>query len=310
MPAQYEQTFPLVPRRRLIGLPFGAVYSARRGMGSDVASSRPYQPGDDVHSIDWNSSARLSSALGRDEFIVREHFSEEAPRVVIVCDRRPGMALYTGGFPWLPKPTVMLEVGRQIADSTAKARGLVGYLDYANGDPEPFWRPPHSQQEFWRVKESHLPWSSYRAPRDNLTQALYHLADSRRSLPPGSFVFILSDFLASPEPETWATVLELKWEVVPVVIQDPTWEQSFPLLPSVVVPLADPATGQLKVVRLTRREVRRRKAENEERLDRLLQGMRTFGLEPLLIATTDPNDINSQFLAWADLRAHAVWGPS
>ena len=94
MPAQHEQTFPLVPSRRLIGLPFGAVYSVRRGMGSDVASSRPYQPGDDVHSIDWNASARLSSALGTDEFIVRERFAEEAPRVVIVCDRRPGMALY------------------------------------------------------------------------------------------------------------------------------------------------------------------------------------------------------------------------
>jgi hypothetical protein len=310
VPAQYEQTFPLVPRRRLIGLPFGAVYSSRRGIGSDVASSRPYQPGDDVHSIDWNSSARLSSALGRDEFIVREHFSEEAPRVVIVCDRRPAMALYRGEFPWLSKPTVMLEVGRQIADSTAKARGLVGYLDYANGDPEPFWRPPHSQQEFWRVKESHLSWTAYHAPPDNLTQALYHLADSRRSLPPGSFVFILSDFLAPPPPETWATVLELRWEVVPVIIQDPTWEQSFPLLPSVLVPLADPATGGLKVVRLSRREVRRRKAENEDRLERLLQGMRSFGLEPLLIATTDPNDINSQFLAWADLRAHAGRAPS
>jgi uncharacterized protein (DUF58 family) len=310
VPAQYEQTFPLIPRRRLIGLPFGAVYSARRGMGSDVASSRPYQPGDDVHSIDWNASARLSSALGRDEFIVREHFAEEAPRVVIVCDRRPGMALYPPSLPWLSKPDVMAEVGRQIADSTAKARGLVGYLDYAGGKPEPFWRPPHSQQEFWRVKESHLLWSSYRAPRDNLTQALYHLADSRRSLPPGSFVFILSDFLAPPPPETWATVLELRWEVVPVVIQDPTWEQSFPDLPSVVVPLADPATGQLKVVRLSRREARRRKAQNEARLERLLQEMRSFGLEPLLVATTDATEVNSCFLSWADLRAHAIWGPS
>ena len=92
-------------------------------MGSDVASSRPYQPGDDVDTIDWNASARLSSARGTDEFIVRERFAEEAPCVVILCDRRPEMALYPQGLPWLSKPTVMLEAGRQIADSTAKSRG-------------------------------------------------------------------------------------------------------------------------------------------------------------------------------------------
>jgi hypothetical protein len=307
MPAQYELTFPLVPRRRLIGLAFGAVRSVRRGMGSDVASSRPYQPGDSVSAIDWNASARLSSARDTDEFIVRERFAEEAPRVVIVCDRRPEMSLYPETLPWLSKPTVMLEAGRQIADSAAKARGLVGYLDYANGDPEPFWRPPHSQQDYWSVKESHLLWPEFRAPSDNLTQAFHHLIDARRSLPPGSFVFVLSDFLAPPEPEMWATIAELPWEIVPVIIQDPTWEQSFPPVASVIVPLSDPATGAVKPVRLSRRDAVRRKRENEERLSGLLEGMRTFGLEPLLLATTDRNEIYRRFLSWSDLRL--VGGP-
>jgi Protein of unknown function DUF58 len=307
VPAQYELTFPLVPRRRLIGLAFGAVRSVRRGMGSDVASSRPYQPGDSVSAIDWNASARLSSARDTDEFIVRERFAEEAPRVVIVCDRRPEMSLYPETLPWLSKPTVMLEAGRQIADSAAKARGLVGYLDFANGDPEPFWRPPHSQQDYWRVKESHLLWPEFRAPGDNLTQAFHHLIDARRSLPPGSFVFVLSDFLAPPEPEMWATIVELPWEIVPVIIQDPTWEQSFPPVSSVIVPLADPATGAVSPVRLSRRDAVRRKRDNEERLAGLLEGMRSFGLEPLLLATTDRNEIYRRFLSWSDLRL--VGGP-
>ncbi len=101
-----DLTFPLVPRRRLIGLAFGAVTSVRRGTGSDVASSRPYQPGDDVDTIDWAASARLSSARGTDEFIVRERYAEEAPRVVIVADRRPAMSLYPAG------PALALEAGR------------------------------------------------------------------------------------------------------------------------------------------------------------------------------------------------------
>jgi hypothetical protein len=180
VPAQHELTFPLVPRRRLLGLAFGAVNSMRRGRGSDVASSRLYEPGDDVGAIDWSASARRSAARDADEFIVREHFAEEAPRVVIVCDRRPEMALYPDDLPWLSKPAVMIEAGRQIADSAAKARGLVGYLDYAGGE-DPFWRPPHSQNDFARVKESHLLWPAYGAPQDNLARALLHLVHSRRA---------------------------------------------------------------------------------------------------------------------------------
>jgi Protein of unknown function DUF58 len=309
VPAQYELTFPLVPRRRLIGLAFGDVRSARRGTGSDVASSRPYRPGDDVDMIDWSASAKLSSAHNADEFIVRERFAEEAPRVVIVCDRRPEMALYQEALPWLSKPAVVLEAGRQIADSAAKARGLVGYLDFANGDAEPFWRPPHSQQDFWLVKESHLLWPEYRAPRDNLTLAFGHLVAARRSLPPGSFVFILSDFLHPPAPEIWEATLEQPWEVVPVVIQDPTWEQSFPPVTSIVVPLVDPGTGRLRAIRLNRRDAERQRRENEERLERLLGDLLGYGLDPVLLSTADQNEIHSRFMTWSDLRRHAVGGP-
>ena len=65
-------TFPLIPRRRVLGLPFGGLHSARRGTGADVAGSRPYRPGDDVKRIDWYASARLSLARGSDEFVVRD----------------------------------------------------------------------------------------------------------------------------------------------------------------------------------------------------------------------------------------------
>jgi uncharacterized protein (DUF58 family) len=304
-----DLTFPLVPRRRLIGLAFGAVQSVRRGTGSDVASSRPYQPGDDVDTIDWGASARLSSARGSDEFVVRERYAEEAPRVVIVADRRPAMSLYPPWLPWLSKPDAMVAAGMLIADSAAKARGLIGYLDYAsagmaNGDGAevPFWRPPHAQADFWRVKESHLSYPLYGAPEDTLELAFAHLAPMRRSLPAGTFVFILSDFLSPPSEEAWAWIVELPWELVPVVIQDPVWEQSFPDVSSVVVPLADPATGRLKLVRLSRREARDRREANEERLRETVGLLEGFGLDPVLVSTSNPEEIYTRFLAWAALR--------
>jgi Protein of unknown function DUF58 len=299
-----ELTFPLVPRRRLIGLAFGNVHSARRGTGSDVASSRPYQPGDDMDAIDWAASAKLSAARGADEFIVRERYADEAPRVVIFCDRRPAMELYPPRLPWLSKPTAMLEAGSMIADSTAKARGLIGYLDYAmgNGDRPPFWRPPHGQTDFWRVKESRLPFPRFHAPEDNLDRAFAFLAPLRRSLPAGTFVFVLSDFLNRPTPESWSTILELPWEVVPIVIQDPVWEQSFPDVSSVVVPLAEPGSGRLRLVRLSRREARERRAANELRTRETLAELEALGLTPIVITTTDRNEIFTLFLEWVELR--------
>jgi hypothetical protein len=326
-----ELSFPLVPRRRLIGLAFGSAHSARRGKGSDVASSRPYEPGDDIDAIDWAASAKLSAAHETDEFIVRERYAEEAPRVVVVCDRRPAMQLYPDGYPWLSKPQVMIEAGTMIADSTARARGLIGYLDYAsgvanghageagmsssrhrerrlsgNGAGPPFWRPPHGQTDFWRVKESHLLWPLFLAPEDNLERAFAFLAPLRRALPAGTFVFILSDFLNMPSPETWSLILELPWELVPVVIQDPVWEQSFPDVSSVVVPLVEPGSRQVRLVRLTRREARDRRAANEERARATVAAFNRLGLEPIVLTTADRDTIFSSFLEWVELRRLAV----
>ena len=50
------------------------------------------------------------------------------------------MALFPPELPWLSKPAAMREAGRLIADSAQRARGLLGYLDYAEGGAEPFWR--------------------------------------------------------------------------------------------------------------------------------------------------------------------------
>jgi hypothetical protein len=326
-----ELSFPLVPRRRLIGLAFGSAHSSKRGKGSDVASSRPYQRGDDIDAIDWAASAKLSAAYGTDEFIVRERYAEEAPRVVLVCDRRPAMSLYPAGYPWLSKPQVILEAGSMIADSTAKARGLIGYLDYASGEANghageagmssdrhrkrslsgngagpPFWRPPHGQTDFWRVKESHLLWPQYLAPEDNLARAFEFLAPMRRALPAGTFVFILSDFLNMPSPDAWAMIVELPWEIVPIVIRDPVWEQSFPDVSSVAVPLLEPRSGQVRLVRLSRREARERRAANEERARATTAMLNSFGLEQIVLTTSDRDQIYTAFLEWHERRRLAT----
>ena len=128
---------PLYPRRRLLGSASGGATSIRRGGRADVASSRPDRPGDHLRTIDWKASARASSASNRDEFIVRERFNEETPAVVIVMDRRPGMALYPSDLPWLHKPAALHEVARILVASALNHRALVAYLDFASHGFEP-----------------------------------------------------------------------------------------------------------------------------------------------------------------------------
>lgn len=272
--------------------------SARRGTGSDVAGSRPYRPGDDVDTIDWNASARLSSARGTDEFVVRERYAEEAPRVVLVCDHRPEMSFFSPPLPWLAKGEAMRRACELILESALAARSFIGYLDFADGSP--LWHPPRSQRGLFQPESRR----SYGAPPDTVGRALEHLIEHRRALPSGTFIFVLSDFLSAPPPEAWMTVVAQRWDVVPVVIQDPVWEQTFPELDGLVVPFSDPRTGRVTDVRLGRGEARARREHNERRFAELVSGFRSFDLEPVLLSSSDRDSVLGAFLAWSERRLY------
>ncbi len=304
MPARERQTFPLVPRRRLVGLPFGDLPSRRRGHGSDVIGTRPYEIGDPVSTIDWFATARLSAATGRDEFIVRDHASDEAPRVAIVCDRRPAMGIYDASLPWLSKPRALLEATAAIVASAVAARADVASLDFA--EDEPYWLPPGRRDTPWLIYDRQEA-ASFRADEDNLEQALAFLGRLHSDLPTGSFVFVLSDFLVPPRADAWLDAAAHGWDVVPVVIQDPVWEQSFPEVGGVVVPIADPRAGVAQLVRLTRREAEKRRHNHEAHLQALLSELVSLDLEPVLLGTSDPHEVDRAFVQWAEVRRQSRW---
>jgi uncharacterized protein (DUF58 family) len=289
--------FPLVPRRRVIGLAFGGVRSARRGVGSDVASTREYRPGDDVAWMDWAASARLSAARGSDEFIVRERFADEAPRVVVLADHRPSMSIESSALRKLDKPQAILTALDLIAASAIAARSLTGYLDYANGEPD--WRPPRSEV---RAEPGALERRAFTAPGDTISRGLEFLGEHRRDLPTQAFVFILSDFLVPPDLRVWQRALEHRWEIVPVMIQDPDWERTFPDVGGITIPYAEPETGRAIPVYLTEKEATAMRNANEERWDSLVQDFRSLGVEPVSVHSHDYGDMLGAFLRWADLR--------
>jgi Protein of unknown function DUF58 len=259
----------LVPRRRVAGLAHGTLRSRRRGVGADLAGSRPYRPGDDVRQIDRLASARLSIALGRDEFIVREQFAEEATYVVVVEDGRPSMRLFPSGLPWLSKPGAVAEAVRLLGASAARAR--------------------------CQFRRSHV---------DGLTSGLEKLLRSR--LGSGSFVFLLSDFLQPLDERVLTEAAARRWDVVPVVVQDATWEQSFPDVAGVVFRLFDPETRGTRPVCLTRRDCRSRRAANEARLGTILEQARDLGLDSVVLSSHAPDDVYQRFREWAEVRRALV----
>jgi uncharacterized protein (DUF58 family) len=302
---------PLYSRRRLLGTTSGGATSIRRGGRADVASSRPYRPGDHFRTIDWKGSARLSSARQRDEFIVRERFAEEIPAVVIVVDRRPEMALYPIDLPWLHKTTAVNAVARELYASALDQRSLVAYLDYAThpGDTTagtPFWEAPRAQANVWRAGlrerlEQHLA-QPFDAPEDNVTRALEFLSGLRGTVPIGSFIFVLSDFIQPTAPEFWGQAVNHGWDVVPVIVQDPVWEQSFPQIDGVAMSLGDARGSSARVVRLEAREVEQRRTANEARLERLQRDFVRLGLDPVVIGDDADDAVHATLLDWASAR--------
>ena len=297
-----RKTFPLVPRHALTGLPFGNLRSHRRGPGSEVIGSRPYRPGDPISTIDWGATARLSSATGRDEFVVRERVADDAPRVALVLDRRPSMSLYAPPLPWLSKPTVVREAVAAVVASALAARADLAVLDYAGGSPH--WAPP-ARRNRSEIVHSRLADTAF-APETTLEESLAFLGRHRADLPGGSFVFVFSDFLAPPPAATWLETNTHGWDVVPVVIQDPLWDRSFPEVGGAALPVADPATGAVAIVRLSRRETAAQRAENMARTERLRDELASFGMRAVTLSTTDPDEIDRAFIEWAEERRRGI----
>ncbi|HEY7380691.1 MAG TPA: DUF58 domain-containing protein [Gaiella sp.] len=296
-----ELIFPLVPARRSARLDVAGLPSRRRGSGSEVASSRPYRRGDAVKLVDWRASARLSTALASDEFVVRDRFADDAARLLLVVDRSPSMALFPADLPWLHKPDVVREASRMIVGSGQAAHALLGFAEH--GAEGPVFEHPRRDRTVARIIERRLAATTGDGPDGGLDGMLELLARSTLDIPSGTFAFVLSDFLRPPGRAAWRSMLASGWDVVPVVVQDPRWEQSFPDVANVALPLVDPRTGAPALVRLRPSEAAARRAANEERLRTLRDAFFELGVDPVLLSRADTGAIHAAFLSWAKRRS-------
>jgi hypothetical protein len=204
------------------------------------------------------------------------------------------MAIHGSPSPWLDKRAAAETAGRLIELSAAAEHGEVVDVDGALRHPVRRGRRRTEQP------------SEYDAPETTLSVALEALVRQSALLPTGSFVFVVSDFLVPVPARLWMRLRALRWDVVPVIVQDPLWEQTFPRVGGVVLPIADPVSGRSEDVWITTREARDRASANERRLDELLGRFRRLGYDPVLLGTSEPREIGDRFRAWAD-RRRRLW---
>jgi uncharacterized protein (DUF58 family) len=296
--ATARRTFPLVPRRRLAGTTFGTQPSVRRGPGSDVAGSRPYRPGDRLSTVDWHASARLSAFRGSDEFVVRQTFADDAPQVLVVCDRRPAMALYPPGLPFVAKPAIVREAVTAVAASAQAARAELGWLDV--GGAGTTWIPPRTRLPDGLLEQRLA--GDWDGPPDGVLRALRRLARGQNAVPRGTFVFVVSDFLVPQEVRVWRRALARGLDLVPVIVQDPVWERSFPQVAGVLLPIVEPGGGRGAGLRLSRAQVRDLRAANERRARELGDLFESLGADVVELESPDPATVDATFALWAARR--------
>jgi uncharacterized protein (DUF58 family) len=287
-----------VPRRRFAGEQFGRRRSSRRGEGDEIVGTRPYRPGDRIARIHWAASARLSAAHSADEFVVREYFAEQAPRVAIARDAGPSLSINAPPSPWLDKRAAVTRVLELIAASAVAEHGELVYADGVSA-PELLRAPNDAAAR--HAFERHVGEAGA-----SVSGALGSLLRGSEPLPPGSFVFVISDFFADAPARLWIRLTSLGWDVTPVIVQDPVWEQTFPAVGGVVLPLADAATGESHDAWLTPHEARDRAGENERRLAALQTRFRRLGLDPVVVDSAEPDAVRRPFVAWAERRRRTL----
>jgi uncharacterized protein (DUF58 family) len=200
----------------------GTYSSSFKGQGLAFREVRPYQPGDDVRTIDWNVSARMNEAF------VKVFIEEREMTVMLVVDLSASERF---GTRRANKVRVASEVAALLAFSAIKNSDRVGLILSAS-KIEKVVAPKKGEKHVMRVIREILGFEPDRAfpkktrdkkgapllgARTDLKGALEALVGVARRR---SIAFVVSDFLAQGYERALA-LAAAKHDVIPVTLVDP-----------------------------------------------------------------------------------------
>ncbi len=232
----------------------GTYKSSFKGQGLAFREVRPYQPGDDVRTIDWNVSARMNDTF------VKVFVEEREMTVMLAVDLSASERF---GTQRAPKARVASEVAALLAFSAIRNNDRVGLI-LSTSKVERIVPPKKGEKHVMRVVREILGFEAPHAASARIEQhggrvplgaatdlksaleALAHVARRR------SVAFVISDFFSNGY-ERALSLASAKHDVIPVVLQD---RRDFELPDVGLATFEDLESGQMIVVDTSDKRVR------------------------------------------------------
>lgn len=238
---------------------------------------RPYQPGDDVRTLDWRVTARTGKPHTK-------LFREERDRSVLFwVDYRAPMFFATRGC---FKSVVAARAAALLSWSAVQHGDMLGGLVFSETEHQEM-RPQRGKKgvlHFIRYLAEHPAWAKTRTGEDREEAARQALIRLRRVAHPGSLVFLISDFRAMGESaEQHLAQLGRHNDVVMLFIHD-TLEKSLP--PAGLYRLGN-GVSEISLDTTNRVLCETYHFKFQQRANRLKQLCRRYGFSYLPCATSD-----------------------
>ena len=257
----------------------GDYHSTFKGQGVEFDEVRPYVPGDDVRTIDWNVTAKTGLP-----YIKR--FSEERELTILFMVDVSGSQGY--GSVRRSKMELAAEVTALLALTAIRNQDKIGLILFSDQIVK-YIPPRKGRDSVMRLVREVLAAEDSATGGTDIAAALKFLnsVQKRRAV-----VFLVSDFLLSsvkPQTSSFEQLLRATarhHDMVCVPVSDPAEQE----LPDVgLVELEDPETGELVLVDTSSAAVRRRfSATASEENEELKRFFLKTGIDTLTIATDRP----------------------
>ena len=257
----------------------GDYHSTFKGQGVEFDEVRPYVPGDDVRTIDWNVTAKTGLP-----YIKR--FSEERELTILFMVDVSGSQGY--GSVRRSKMELAAEVTALLALTAIRNQDKIGLILFSD-EIVKYIPPRKGRDSVMRLVREVLAAEDSATGGTDIAAALKFLnsVQKRRAV-----VFLVSDFLLSsvkPQTSSFEQLLRATarhHDMVCVPVSDPAEQE----LPNVgLVELEDPETGELVLVDTSSAAVRRRfSATASEENEELKRFFLKTGIDTLTIATERP----------------------
>ena len=250
----------------------GDYHSTFKGQGVEFDEVRPYVPGDDVRTIDWNVTARTGQP-----FIKR--FSEERELTVPFLVDISGSQTY--GSVSRSKAELAAEVTALLALTAIKNQDKIGLILFSDKIVK-YIPPRKGRQPVMRIVREVLAAEDEAVGGTDLAGAIRFLNGVQKRK---CVVFLVSDFQDAGY-EKLLRVVARRHDVVCVSVSDPAERQ----LPDAgLAELEDPETGELVLVDTSDRGVRAAFAEKAaEDEAALLRFFNRSGIDHVELSTDKP----------------------